>query len=418
MKNRSLLHSWSRLLLWSHVVGVIGFYIFLWLRTSPDDKAETNTHPTKSASDPGGEPFVSIIVPARNEERNIRRCVTSLLEQDYGNYEVIVVDDDSTDGTEHVLDEIAQFHPQQNRLYVLRLRELPEGWAGKPHALHAGVQEARGDWLLFTDADTCHEPCALRSAMTRATANQLDLLSLVTRQELPGFWNKVLMPMAYLGISMQYPINKVNDPNSSIAIANGQFILMRRSVYERLGGYARPDLRETLIDDRDLAHVVKQSGYRMRFVDGRDLVHVRMYQGLKETWRGWRKNVYLGTRGGISFMLLQLIGLPLVSIVPFLLPALVWLLRLFPAYRRRHGSVTITEACQATAMELSLLLAYRRWIDRELDVPWYYALTHPLAGAVFEGILAQSTWRILSGRGVDWRGRQYYHQVAPARKPL
>jgi len=418
MKNRLWLHSWSRLLLWFHVVGVIGFYVFLWLRTSPDDKAERHTKPTKSAPDSDGEPFVSIIVPARNEERNIRRCVTSLLEQDYGNYEVIVVDDDSTDGTEHVLDEIAQIHPQQNRLYILRLRELPEGWTGKPHALHAGVQEARGDWLLFTDADTCHEPYALRSTVTQATANQLDLLSLVTRQELPGFWNKVLMPMAYLGISMQYPINKVNDPSSSIAIANGQFILLRRSVYERLGGYARPDLRETLIDDRDLAHVVKQSGYRMRFVDGRALVHVRMYQGLKETWRGWRKNVYLGTRGGITFMLLQLIGLPLVSIAPFLLPALIWLLRLFPAYRGRRGSVTIIEACQAAAMELSLLLAYRRWIDRELGVPWYYAFTHPLAGAVFEGILAQSTWRILSGRGVDWRGRQYYHQIAPARKPL
>ena len=120
-------------------------------------------------------------------------------------------------------------------------------------------------------------------------------------------------------------------------------------------------------------------------------------------------------------MLLQLIGLPLVSIVPFLLPFLAGLLQLFPAYRRRRGSagsVTINEAWKATVMELSLLLAYRRWIDSELGVPWYYALTHPLAGAVFEGILAQSTWHILSGRGVDWRGRQYYQQVASGRKPL
>jgi len=342
MKKRNWFRSISRLFLWSHVIGVIGFYIVLWLRTAPakEDRAAQESSEPQNPAPSKSSPLVSVIVPARNEERNIRRCVTSLLEQDYGNYEVIIVDDDSTDGTEHVLDEIAQIHPQQNRLYILRLRELPEGWTGKPHALHAGVQEARGDWLLFTDADTCHEPYALRSTVTQATANQLDLLSLVTRQELPGFWNKVLMPMAYLGISMQYPINKVNDPSSSIAIANGQFILLRRSVYERLGGYARPDLRETLIDDRDLAHVVKQSGYRMRFVDGRALVHVRMYQGLKETWRGWRKNVYLGTRGGLTFMLLQLIGLPLVSIAPFLLPALIWLLRLFPAYRGRRGSVT------------------------------------------------------------------------------
>lgn len=435
MKNRSWLHSWSRLLLWSHVVGVISFYVFLWLRTKPrgeqsavssgslarHPRASSDGGSTRDRPDPAGEPSVSVIVPARNEEGNIRRCVTSLLEQDYSNYEVIVVDDDSTDETPRILDEIAQQHPRGDRLWVLRLRALPPHWAGKPHAIHSGVQEAHGHWLLFTDADTWHAPNALCSAVTRASADHLDLLSLVTRQELPGFWNKVLMPMAYLGISMQYPIDKVNDPNSSIAIANGQFILMRRSVYERLGGYARPDLRETLIDDRDLAYVVKKSGYRMRFVDGRTLVHVHMYQGLKEAWRGWRKNVYLGTRGGISFMLLQLIGLPLVSIVPFLLPALAGLLRLFPAYRRRRGSVgsvTINEAWQATVMELSLLLAYRRWIDSELGVPWYYALTHPLAGAVFEGILAQSTWRILSGKGVDWRGRQYYQQVASGRKPL
>ena len=435
MKNRSWLHSWSRLLLWSHVVGVIGFYVFLWLRTKPRGEqpamssgslarrpsASSDGGSKQDMHDPAEEPSVSVIVPARNEEGNIRRCVTSLLEQDYSNYEVIVVDDDSTDETPRILDEIAQQHPRGDHLWVLRLRALPPHWAGKPHAIHSGVQEAHGQWLLFTDADTWHAPRALCSAVTRATADHLDLLSLVTRQELPGFWNKVLMPMAYLGISMQYPIDKVNDPSSSIAIANGQFILMRRSVYERLGGYARPDLRETLIDDRDLAYVVKQSGYRMRFVDGRNLVHVHMYQGLKETWRGWRKNVYLGTRGGISFMLLQLIGLPLVSIVPFLLPALAGLLQLFPAYRRRRGSVgsvTINEAWQATVLELSLLLAYRRWIDSELGVPWYYALTHPLAAAVFEGILAQSTWRILSGKGVDWRGRQYYQQVASGRKPL
>src|ERR1700676_437114 len=105
MKNRPWLHSWSRLFLWSHVVGVIGFYIFLWLRTSPDDKVERNSRTARSAPDPDRQPFVSIILPARDEERNIRRCATSLLEQDYGNYEVIVVDDDSTDGTERVLDE-------------------------------------------------------------------------------------------------------------------------------------------------------------------------------------------------------------------------------------------------------------------------------------------------------------------------
>src|SRR5579884_3106769 len=227
-------YTWLRLLLWSHVIGVIGFYITLWLRTNPRHgipRALTGskTNPAQEPAIPKN-PLVSIIVPARNEERNIRRCVTSLLEQDYEHFEVIVVDDGSTDNTGCILDEMARTHPRGNRLWVLRLKDLPAGWAGKPHALHAGTQEARGDWMLFTDADTWHASNALRSSLTQAIDEKVDVFSLMTNQELPGFWNKVMMPMAFIGISMMYPFDKVNDPSSPVAIANGQYILIRRSV--------------------------------------------------------------------------------------------------------------------------------------------------------------------------------------------
>lgn len=399
-------YTWPRLLLWSHVIGVIGFYIILWLRTNPRHgmprvQARSKTNP---AQEPAilKNPLVSIIVPARNEERNIRRCVTSLLEQDYENYEVIVVDDGSTDNTECILDEIAQTHPHGNRLWVLRLKDLPEGWAGKPHALHAGTQEAHGDWLLFTDADTWHAPNALRSSLTRTIDERIDVFSLMTSQELPGFWNKVMMPMAFTGIGMMYPFDKVNDPSNSVAIANGQYILMRRTVYEILGGYARPDLRNSLVDDRDLARIVKENGFRLLVVDGRELVSTRMYEGLDEIWQGWCKNSFVGSRGGLPFVLLMLLGLPMISIVPFSLP-LVARSRTI----RQTTHITAGEANLAGALELASILAYRSWVDKWLDVPWYYALTHPLAGALFETILAQSTWRILTRKGVDWRGRRY-----------
>lgn len=400
---------WPRLLLWSHVIGVVGFYLVLWQRTSPGQvgRVEASALKRKQATKSGKSPSVSIIVPARNEEGNIRRCVESLLEQDYDSYEVIVVDDGSLDGTSAILDEIAQSHSHGSRLWVLRLRDLPEGWAGKPHALHAGVQEAHGEWLLFTDADTWHAPAALRFAVTKAVEEGIDLLTLGTTQELPGFWNKVMMPMAYLGISMQYPIKKVNDPLSPVAIANGQYILIRRETYDIVGGYARPDLRNTLLDDRDLAHVVKENGFRLQFVDGRELVHVRMYTSLRETWRGWRKNAFLGSRGGLPFVLLQLLGLPIISILPFVL-LLIGLLRPSDDKKGRSGTVSNNEVRVAALLELGPLLGYRLWMDRQLGVPWYYALTHPLAGAMFEGILAQSAWRVLSHKGVDWRGRQYY----------
>jgi chlorobactene glucosyltransferase len=402
--------SWPRLLLWSHVVGVTIFYIVLWLRTKPYEGNKPSHARLRSASPPARETgkTVSIIVPARDEALNIRRCVTSLLEQDYDNYEVIVVDDASSDGTGEILDEIARTHPHADRLWVLRLRDLPEGWAGKPHALHRGVQEAHGHWLLFTDADTWHAPGALRFALTRAMQEDVDLLSLGTTQELPGFWNKVMMPMAYLGISMQYPPKLVNDPTSPVAIANGQYILLRRAVYDILGGYARPDLRNTLVDDRDLAYIVKATGFRLLFVDGRDYVHVHMYRSLRETWHGWRKNVFLGSRGGLPFVAMQIIGLPMVAIVPFLLPVLG---RLLMRNRRTRG-LSVGEVNAASLLEIGASVGYRLWMDKNLRVPWYYAFTHPLAATLFEGILIQSAWRVLTGRGVDWRGRQYYDKCS------
>lgn len=409
--------SWLRLLLWSHVFSIIAFYLILWFRTKPGTGKPLSAAPSVGAASarppiPSVPPiqFVSIIVPARNEQRNIRRCVTSLLEQDYDSFEVIVVDDGSTDNTACILDDIAHHHPRGDKLWVLRLKDLPPGWAGKPHALHAGVQEAHGNWLLFTDADTWHAPTALRTSLARATAEGIDLYTLGTKQELPGFWNKVMMPVAYLGISMQYPIYKVNDPNSPIAIANGQYILIRRAVYDISGGYARPDLRNTLLDDRDLARVVKQNGFRLRMDDGQNLVHVYMYANLRDTWRGWRKNAYLGSRGGLPFVLLEILGLPMIAIVPFLLPLLAWLSwRTRSTHHIGHTRpVTPLELTLAGALELGPVLSYRRWLDRNLAVPWYYAFTYPLAAALFTGILGESAWRILTHKGVDWSGRTYY----------
>lgn len=402
MKKRYWYQSWSHFLLWSHVISIVGFYLILWKRTAPDraDRVKKLSPATASTS----LPPVSIIVPARNEEANIRRCVSSLLEQDYDNFEVIVVDDGSTDKTGCILDDIAAAHPRADRLYVLRLRgDLPEGWAGKPHAIHKGTQEASGSWLLFTDADTWHASKALRSTIMQALAEKADMFSIGSVQELPTFWDKALMPLAYMGISMLYPPRLVNNPLSPVAVANGQYILIKRFVYDTLGGYARPELKGTLLDDRDLAYTVKEQGFKLRFVDGCGLVHVHMYKSLDEIWRGWRKNAYLGNRGGLLFYLLQLIGLPMVTISPFLLPLL-----LFFTGRRRHYAVSRAEIGAAFACEMAPLLAYRNWLNRALNVPWYYSLTHPLAGAIFEGILAQSSWRILTKRGVDWRGREYH----------
>lgn len=213
MKKMTWPKNWQRLLLWSHVISVVCFYIGLWIRTAPPKNSQVkilpprpnDTTPTKT------NPFISIIVPARNEERGILRCIDSLLTQDYDNYEVIVVNDGSTDGTASILSELQRTHPHRDRLSVLHLQEeLPEGWAGKPHALHRGTKQACGEWLLFTDADTWHMPNALRSSITQAQTEQCAMLSMGSTQELASFWERVLIPMVWLLIGMLYPPKLVN----------------------------------------------------------------------------------------------------------------------------------------------------------------------------------------------------------------
>jgi len=391
-------HGMSGALAWVGAAGVAAFYAEVARRTlgAPDTTEVAAMNPASGVSgiraDSDETPLVSIILPARNEERNVRGCVESLLAQDYPRFEVIVVDDASADATPVILGEMQREQPAGGRMRVVRVETLPEGWAGKPHALHCGVAHAHGDWLLFTDADTRHMPHALSAAMQVAVTHGDDLLSLGTQQDVPDFWGRVLMPLAYTGIAMMYPPKQVNDPRSAVAIANGQYILLRRRMYDRVGGYAAPGLRGTVLDDRDLAQQVKRAGARMEMIDGRSLVATRMYQTLGEHWDGWGKNAYAGSRGGLPFYLLMIVGLPTVTIAPFAL--------LLAGIVARRGRFALPGAVAATSM-----VVYRARVQRGMRVPLRYVWTQPLAGAIFTGILIRSFWRVVTGRGVVWRGR-------------
>jgi chlorobactene glucosyltransferase len=391
----------ARAALWGAAGLASAFYLGLLAESAISRASAAPLHPlaprrshTDDETHDAHTPRVSVIVPARDEERNIEACVASLLAQDYDNFEVIVVDDGSADATPAILARLARTVEGQRRLRVTRVEELPAGWAGKPHALYTGTQIASGAWLLFTDADTHHAPTALRSAIARALSEKADLFTIGTDQELPGFWNKVLMPIAYMGISAQYPPSLVNNPRVPLAIANGQFLLIQREMYDRVGGYDTDELRATVVDDLALARVVKRSGGKLRFVDGRGLVSVSMYGSLREHINGWSKNVATGSHGGLWLFPVFLLGLPVMSIWPFV--ALIWgLIGRKPALAA-SGSASVAAA-----------LAYRAWLDRQLGIPRRYGLTHPLGGAVFTFILARSYWRKLRGATVPWRGRSY-----------
>src|ERR1700688_1332321 len=209
-------------------------------------------------------PFVSIVVPARNEELKVERCLKSLVKQDYPNYEIIVVDDLSTDHTGEIIKEFAQKYPL---ITAVTGSINPDGWIGKCNALVQGVGYASGEWLIFTDADTCHQSDSLRKAVTFAIENKVDLVSFIPLQELGSFWEKTIMPPLLGSFLMGDCFHMVNWPNAARAYAYGQYVMARRSSYHAVGGHQ--SVRDEIVEDHALARAFKSSGHRVMVADGR-----------------------------------------------------------------------------------------------------------------------------------------------------
>jgi glycosyltransferase involved in cell wall biosynthesis len=231
-----------------------------------------------------GQVKVSIIVPARNEEVSLDTCLESLVSQTGVAFELIVVDDHSADRTR----EIATSFP---RVRVIEAGPLPNGWTGKNNAVATGGREARGAWLLFTDADTVHLPGSLAGALKEAEENNAELLSYSPEQIAVSFWEMATLPVVFAELARQYPPAKVSDPASPIAAANGQYILIRRDAYEAVGGHAA--IAADILEDVALARAVKNSGRKIRFRYAPTAVRTRMYRNYRQLRDGWTKNLAL-----------------------------------------------------------------------------------------------------------------------------
>ncbi len=245
-------------------------------------------------------PFVSVIVPARNEEACLERCLTSLADQHGVAYEIIVVDDGSTDRTAQIADTFSRIrecpvivqNPDLVGISAIKARSpLPEGWTGKANALWSGVQQARGRWLLFTDADTVHKSGSLAAAIMEATEHGASLLSYSPEQEVHGFTERALMPVVFSDLATTYRPKRINDPNSNTAAANGQYLLLKREAYDEIGGIER--VAGSLLEDVALARVIKATGRKLRFRFGGDAVSTRMYRNWETMREGWTKNLVL-----------------------------------------------------------------------------------------------------------------------------
>ncbi len=227
---------------------------------------------------------VSVIIPARNEEACLGDCLRTIVAQQGAEFEVIVVDDQSTDKTRAVAESFPGVR-------VISTKELPAGWSGKCAAVWAGAQAARGEWLLFTDADTVHLPGSLQLSLSDAQQRGLSLLSYSPEQEVHGLVQWAVMPAIFAELASSYPPADVCDPKSSVAAANGQYLLISREAYEAVGGHRA--VASSLLEDLELAKLVKASGRAIRLKYGKGLVRTRMYRDTRSLVEGWTKNLAL-----------------------------------------------------------------------------------------------------------------------------
>jgi chlorobactene glucosyltransferase len=288
-------------------------------------------------------------------------------------------------------------------LRIIHGSELPAGWAGKPHALVQGAVAAHGAWLCFMDADTFAKPSLLSSTYRTAVHQGADMFSILTEQELGSFWEKTILPLVFLGLSFGFPAKQVNDPDKPDAIANGQFILIKRDVYDLLGGHTA--VKDRIDEDKAIATITKRAGYRLILADGRKVACTRMYTSLPEMWEGWTKNIYLGLQDRLWLLLFgAVLGLVVSILLPFwLLGGLVWL--------TSGGGVAAAVVTVEASMLWIYLIFKRLQACRAFRISGGYALTFPLGALIFTAMMAASAFNVVSGRGVSWKGRRYHKTV-------
>jgi chlorobactene glucosyltransferase len=350
---------------------------------------------------PSDAPLISIVVPARNEAANIERCVGSLLAQNYPDFEVLVVDDGSTDATPAILRRLAA---ADARLQIVRNGELPRGWTGKNYGLAQGVRQAQGTWLLFVDADMLLHPGALSAALMSAREQGAVLLSAWARQEMVSFWERAVQPVI---LGMLHSVDPWQHISSlrfpKVAMANGQFLLAERAAYTQVGGHTA--VRDAVVDDHALASRFKSAGYKLLMMDGTRVISTHMYSSLRGIWDGWSKHCFLTIERNLLVALGSALAVFFIAVGPFALA-------IYAAIMLLLGQPALIPLLLAIGSVSVLLLC--RWSVRSYvgarrgDYLW-----HPLGGLVFAGIILNSAYQYTFGHGVNWKGRSYSEADTP-----
>ena len=341
-------------------------------------------------------PMVSVVVAAKDEQANIETCVRAILDQDYPNFELIVVDDRSVDDTGAIVERIAA---GDSRVKLMNITELPEGWAGKNHAMQNGIGAARGQWICMTDAD-CRQssPRTLSVAMQYANDTRADMLSMLPTLEMGGFWENLLQPVCCGLLMMWFPPGKVNDPAKPHAYANGMFMLIKRSAYEAIGTHEA--IKGSLIEDMDMAREIKSGGLNLRVAPSEGLVAVRMYTSLREIFRGWGR-IYIGAFENLPRLMLAWLALVTKGLTCYLAAAIG--LGMYAAVGGQWWLACGLVGAAGSVAETVMLARYFRHVGSRA----WLGLLYPLASALTAIILMKSMLMLRPGGKIIWRDTSY-----------
>jgi chlorobactene glucosyltransferase len=359
--------------------------------------------PIPLTNPPATMPRVTLMIPAKDEGERIRACIESALSQDYPNFDVITIDDRSTDNTGAVMDELAVKFPN---LRVIHITQPPApGWTGKNNALHTAAQQADGEWLLFVDSDVVLEPDALSAAMAVVLRKKFDLISLLPKLESHSIWESLLVPLAGAAASSMYLIALTNTQNVKTAFANGQFLMISRAAYDAIGRHEV--VRDRYCEDVEIARLVKEKGLRPRVSWGNDFCAVRMYSSLPAIFRGWSR-IYYAAQVGSPWRILAAVNF--VIICGFSAYAAIgWgLFRIaYPSAQWPGATLWLIAGGIHLALMTYCVATLYAWSGN----PRRNALLFPVAATMLLGIFTRALQMCVTKK-VEWRGTAYSHTMA------
>ncbi len=394
------------MVIWSILLALIGLvWISRHLAISRGRREQIFLTPASYDGPPKNAPPLSVLIAAKDEEKNIETAVRTMLEQDYPDFELIVINDRSTDRTGEILDAIYAQQPA-GKMKVIHVRQLREGWFGKNNAMREGAAQARGQWLCFGDAD-CRQVSknTLSIAVRHALEKKIDFLSVLPFLETHSLWERIIQPVCGAIMILWFNPKKVNNPAHSAAYANGAFMLMNRACYETVGGHE--EVRTEVNEDMHLARLAKARGQKLQVIPSEGLYTVRMYSKFSEIWRGWSR-IFFGCFGTFRRLIVSLFTLICANFFPYL-SALIALVVLLVKGWSAAGASWQWVAVLSWICVLLQMTAIARFYRISRISPWL-APTFIVGAAVVIGILINAMLKLNGRTTTTWRGTVYRGQ--------